>query len=332
MMPAQLSRALTAISLGAILAFASVGALAQSDYPNRPITLVVPFSKGGPTDKLAQPLAPALSAALGVPVKIDYVPGNGGTKGSIAVHLNGNDGGYTVLLHNIGFASAPTLYRKLPFNAQKDFEPVGMVATAPMLILGRPGLPVDSARELWEYIKANQKTLSASYAGPGSSSQLCGLMMEQALGVKLFWIPYKGTGPALANLEKGRTDLLCDQSISSMTSVREGKSIAYAVTTPERLSARQQVLTTNETGMGGISIGVWTALFVAKGTPAAVIARLSQALQVAVSESNFAGAMESVGVVPATQKQATPDAMKALLAIDVTRLRPLIRSTGHYAD
>jgi tripartite-type tricarboxylate transporter receptor subunit TctC len=197
------------------------------DYPSRPITLVVPFAAGGPTDAVARHLAAAMSPLLRQPIVIDNRAGLGGTQAPAAM-ARGPADGYTILLHHIGMATAPTLFRGLTYDPQRDFEPVGLVASAPMVLLTHPSVPATSTRQLIAYLRANEATVAMGYAGPGAASHLCGLLLTTVLRLDLIAVPYKGTGPALAALEKGAADLLCDQTTAAMPAIRSGKVKVFA--------------------------------------------------------------------------------------------------------
>ena len=303
-----------------------------ADFPSRPVTLVIPYAQGGPTDQVARPLARELSRVLGREVRLRYAGGEGGTLGPRKLLAEGGDDGHALLLHNIGMASAPTLYRRLGFDPQRDFEPVGLVADAPMMILGRRDLPPRDARELWTYIRRNEATLAVAYGGPGGAGQLCGLMLEAALGVRLIWVPYTGTGPALADLRRGRADLLCDQTTHALKALEAAQARAYALTAERRLALLPDLPVSAEAGIGSVRIVVWHALYAVAGTPAPVIRRLSAALQAAVESPAFVAAMSQVGVVPAQAAQATPAALRTHLDREIARWRPLIVRTGQYAD
>lgn len=320
--------------LCSLLALAATLGLAhaQSGYPVRPITIVVPYAEGGPTDKVARPIAAEMSRQLGQPVLLKFQGGEGATRAPRELVREGGDGGYTLLLHNIGMASAPTLYRQLRFDPQKDYEPIGLIADAPMLILGKRDLPPPDARQLWPYIRQNEATLAVAYGGPGGAGHLCGLMLEAALNVRLIWIPYTGTGPALNDLQRGRADLLCDQTTHATKALEAGVIKAYALTAERRLEILPQVPTATEAGVGTVKIVVWHGLYAVRGTPPEVIDKLSHALQQAVASPAFVAAMSQVGVIAATAQQATPSQLRAHLAKEIARWRPLIVRTGQYAD
>jgi len=323
------------IVTGVTCALVAFSALAQaqsdSDYPSRPITLVVPFAADGPTDKVARSLAAEMSQTLGQPIQIDNRPGLGGTRAPTEVAKAPADG-YTLLIHHIGMATAPTLFRKLPYDPPRDFEPLGLVVDAPMVLLGRPTLPLNSARELVDFVRANQASVVVAYAGLGAASHLCELIFNTALGVDLISVPYKGTGPALRDLEKGAADIMCDQTTAATASIQAGKVKAFAVTLPSRVQILPDIPTTVEQGIDNLQLAIWHGLYAPRGTPAKVIATVSNALRHALASPGFTAAMAQVGVVPAQPDQATPKAHRAHLAAQIAKWRPILTKAGQFAD
>lgn len=301
-------------------------------FPNGPITVVVPYAEGGPTDKVARPIVKEMSRVLGTDVRLSFQGGEGATRAPRELLRAGGEGGHRLLLHNIGMASAPTLYRQLGFDPQSDYLPIGLIADAPMMLLARQDFPVVDAGGLLAYIRRHERSLAVAYGGPGGAGQLCGLMLEATLRVKLLWIPYTGTGPALNDLARGRADLLCDQTTNAMRPLDAGAIKAYALTSQQRLAIMPEMPTTADIGIGTVQIVVWHALYAVKGTPPEVVEQLSAALQSAVATPEFVAAMTSVGVIPATPAQATPQALKRQLTSEIQRWRPLILRTGQFAD
>ena len=318
--------------LGAVILAATDRAGAAEPYPARPLTLIVPFSAGGPTDRIAQALAPVMGEALGQTISVKHVAGTGGTIGTRALIDATAGPGYTLLLHHIGLSSAPTLYRRLGFDVLRDLAPVGHVAAAPMLLIGRPGLDSPPGPALADWLRASQNHLTLAYAGPGSSSQLCTLALQQALGASFFALPYKGTGPALRDLEAGRIDLMCDQTTTALPSADAGKARLLALASPVRLAMRSDLPTTGESGMRGLRISAWHGLYAQRDTPQPVLQALARALRRSVVDPGFVDAMQRVGVVPAAPASANPQALRHDLETEVNRWRPLIRAAGTYAD
>ena len=219
---------LTVVSTGALLA--SQSAVAQNAWPTKSISLIVPFAAGGPTDSVARLISVPMGQALGQTVVVENVPGAGGTIASTKVARAAPDG-YTIYLHHMGMATANALYDKLPYDPLTSFEYIGQVADVPMVLLGKKSLPANNFKELEAYIKANGSKVTMANAGPGAVSQLCGLLFQSRLGVKLTNVPYKGTGPALTDLLGGQVDLLCDQTTQTIPYIKDGSVKAFGTTT-----------------------------------------------------------------------------------------------------
>jgi tripartite-type tricarboxylate transporter receptor subunit TctC len=303
---------------------------AQS-YPDRTITVVVPFAAGGPTDTVARLLAESMSKELGQQLIVENVGGAGGTLGAGRVAKADPDG-YTVLLHHIGQATSATLYRTLPYNPREDFAPIGLITDVPMTIVARADLEPTDGKSLVEYIKANGDKISYGNAGIGSASHLCGMLLMDTLKVQMTTIPYKGTGPAMTDLLGGQIDLLCDQTTNTSSHIKAGKIKAYAVTTPARVPSLPDVPTTAEAGMTGVEVAVWHALYAPKGTPQEAIDKLSAALQAALKDPKVIERFAELGTEPVAADRATPAALGAHLPAEIDRWKPIIDAAGVYAD
>lgn len=323
---ARVRAAAMALLLTGVQAFAS----AQT-HPATPIVVIVPFAAGGPTDAVARALVPELSQNLGQAVQIRNVSGIGGTLGTIEAAQASADG-QTLLLHHIGMATMPSLYRSLTVDPQRDFEPVGLIVDSPMALLSAPGLPIGPARQFGPYLRANQSKLSMAYAGIGSASHLCGLLLANVLRVELFAIPYKGTGPALRELAAGRTDVLCDQTTSALSAIRDGQVLAYGITSPIRIDALPALATTQELGWAGLQLSIWHALYAPRSTPPERIEALSRALRAAISSPGFAQTMMAFGAIPVAAHRTTPAALRAHLAAETARWRPILIKAAQFAD
>lgn len=316
------------------LAAVAFGAAAQ-DFPgSKPITIVVPFSAGGPTDKVARDLAEALRKPLGgATIIVDNAAGASGSIGANKVAKATADG-HTILLHHIGMATMPTLLRNLPFNVENDFEYIGMVNDVPMTIISRPSLPANNYKELVAWIQANKGKINLGNAGVGSASHLCGMLFQEAMGVNMTPVPYKGTGPAMTDLMGGQIDLMCDQTTNT-TSVIEGKKVkVFAVSTPQRLAtpALKDVPTMQELGNKGFNVTIFHGLYAPKGTPAAVVAKLNQALKAALKDPDFVKRQEGLGAVVVSDKRVEPAEHKKFLSAEIAKWSPLIKKAGVYAD
>ncbi len=313
----------------ALLALGACGA--QEDYPDKPITLIVPFSAGGPTDTVARLIAKPMSRELGQRVLVQSIPGAGGTVGAAQVAKAKPDG-YKILLHHIGMATAPTLDRSLPYDPLKDFEAIGLVTDGPMTIIARKDFEPNTLQELVDYVKANKDVVTYANAGIGTASHLCGMLFMEAIDTQLTTIPYQGTGPALADLLKGQVDFMCDQTTNTMEQIRSGNVKAYAVTTDERLPSLPNLPTTVEAGLGEFQIGVWHGLYAPAGTPKAVIGKLTTALQTALKDEKVIQQFAKLGTTPVSQEQATPEGLREKLETQIEFWRPIIQEAGFYAN
>ncbi|WP_207458415.1 tripartite tricarboxylate transporter substrate binding protein BugD [Azospirillum sp. SYSU D00513] len=305
-------------------------ALAQS-YPDRPITMVVPFAAGGPTDTVARLVAQSMSQTLGQQVVIENVGGAGGTLGAGRVAKADPDG-YTLLLHHIGQATSATLYRKLPYKTLEDFKAVGLVTDVPMTIVTRKDFPAKDLKELIAYVKANKDKVTLGNAGVGSASHLCGMLIQEAIQTQLVTAVYKGTGPAMNDLVGGQIDLMCDQTTNTTGQIKGGAIKAYAVTTPKRLPSMPDLPTTAEAGLPNLQVGIWHGIYAPKGTPDAAIQKLSEALQKALADENVIKRFAELGTLPEPKERATPAAHQQHVASEIARWKSVIEAAGVFAD
>lgn len=318
----------------AALVSVAFGAQAQG-YPvkDRIITLIVPFTAGGPTDRVARDLAEALRKPLGATVVVENAAGAGGSIGANKV-AKANADGHTLLVHHIGMATMPTLVRNIPFKVESDFEYVGLINDVPMTLIGKPTLPANNVKELQAWIQQNKGKINLGNAGVGSASHLCGLLLQQAVGVEMTAVPYKGTAPAITDLIGGQIDLLCDQTTNT-TSQIEGKKVkAYAVTTAKRLStpALKDLPTLQEAGLKDFAVTIFHGLYAPKGTPPDVQKKINDALKVALKDPDFVKKQEGLGAVVVTDARANgPDHKKFVLA-EIEKWSPIIKKAGVYAD
>jgi tripartite-type tricarboxylate transporter receptor subunit TctC len=308
----------------------SLGAAAQT-YPNRPITMVVPFAAGGPTDTVARLIGQSMTQTLGQQVVIENVGGAGGTLGAARVAKATADG-YTVLLHHIGHATSATLYRKLPYDTIGDFEPIGLVTDVPMTIIAKKDLPPNNFQELVAFMKANRDKVSLANAGVGAASHLCGMLFQSAIQTVVTTVPYRGTGPAMNDLTGGHVDVMCDQTTNTTGQITAGAVKAYAVTAPARLATLPNLPTVGEAGMPQLEVAVWHGLYAPKGTPKPAIDRLTAALQAALQDATVKARFADLGTEPVALARATPDALRAHLTAEIDRWAPIIKAAGEYAD
>ena len=323
-------RLLARLAATALVALA-VPAAAQEDYPDGPVTIVVPFSAGGPTDTVTRLIAQPMSRELGQQIVVQNVAGAGGTLAGTQV-ANTEPDGYTILMHHIGMSTAPTLYRNLPYNPLEDFETIGLVTEVPMTIIARKNFEPETLQELIDYVKANQDTVTYANAGIGAASHLCGMLFMDAIETQLTTVPYQGTGPALTDLLGGQVDFMCDQTTNTTGQIQSGDVKAYAVTTGERLANLPDLPTTAEAGLEEFQIGVWHGLYAPAGTPEPIIEKLTAALRVALEDENVIEQFAKLGTTPVPQDQATPEGHTEKLASQIELWRPIIQEAGVYAD
>jgi len=306
-----------------------------SEFPikDKPVTIVVPFTAGGPTDRVARDLAEAMRKPLGANVVVENVAGAGGTIGANKVAKAPQDG-HTVLLHHIGMATSPALYRKMPYNTTEDFEYLGMVNEVPMTLIGRPTLPANTYKELAVWIEQNKGKVNLGNAGLGAASHLCGLLFQSSIKTDMTTVPYKGTAPAMNDLMGGQIDLLCDQSTNTSSQI-EGKTVkAFAVTTAKRLTtpALKNLPTMQEAGLKGFEVTIWHALYAPKGTPADALAKINAALKTALKDPEFIKKQEALGAVIVTDKRVDPAEHKKFVVSEIAKWGPIIQAAGVYAD
>lgn len=315
----------------AVLCLLGSSLAAAQTYPANTITMVVPFAAGGPTDTVARLVARSMAVTLKQTVIIENVGGAGGTIGAARVAKAAPDG-YTILMHHIGHATAPALYRKLSYHAINSFEPVGLVTEVPMTIVARGDFAPKNARELLAYVKANKDKITYANAGLGSASHLCGMLLMRALAADLTTLPYKGTGPAMNDLLGGQVDLMCDQTTNTTSQIKGGKIKAYGVTTRTRVASLPALPTLHESGLPGFEVSVWHAVYAPKGTPAPVVAALSNALQIALKDPQVKQRFADLGTEPVAAQRAQPAALRAHLRAEIDRWGPIIVQSGAYAD
>jgi len=309
---------------------ASTAVLAQ-DYPNRTITVVVPFAAGGPTDTVTRLIAQSMTKSLGQTVIVENVAGAGGTIGPKKVSAAKPDG-YTLVLMHIGISTSVSLYRNLGYNPMTDLEPIGLVTDVPMTFIARKDFPPKDMKELIAYVKANKDKVTYANAGVGAASHLCGMLLMTAIQTDLTTVPYKGTGPAMTDLIGGQVDFMCDQTTNTTPQIRGGKVKAYSVTTAQRIKAMPELPTVQESGIKDFQVGIWHGMWAPKGTPKPVIDKLSAALQAALKDPNVVTKFADLGTEPVPQDQATPAALAKHLKAEVDKWAPIIKKAGIYAD
>jgi tripartite-type tricarboxylate transporter receptor subunit TctC len=304
---------------------------AQSAYPSKTITVIVPFAAGGPTDTVARLVAQSMTNTLKQQVLVENVGGAGGTIGAARV-AKANPDGYTLFLHHIGQSTAPSLYRKLTYNAIDSFEPIGLITDVPMTIVARKDFPAKDFKEFLAYVKTHKDKVTYANAGVGSASHLCGMLFMSAIETELTTVPYKGTGPAMNDLLGGQVDFMCDQTTNTTSQIKSGKVKVYGVTTKTRVPSLPDVPTMNEAGLPGFEVAVWHGLYAPKGTPKPIIDTLSNALQNAMKDPNVKTRFAELGTEPVAVERARPEALRAHLKAEIDKWAPIIKKAGVYAD
>jgi len=318
------------IFAAAALAFAAAQSGAQS-YPTKPVTLIVPFAAGGPTDIVARQLAQAMAKTMGGTVLVENKPGAGGTLAVEFVAKAPADG-YNVLIHHIGMSTAPALYRTLRFNPMTDFEYIGQVVDVPMTLVANKDFPPKNYAELIPYLKANKDKVNYANAGLGAASHLCGLLFMSTIEIDLQTIPYKGTAPAMTDLQGGQVQLLCDQTTQTTSLINTGRIKAYGVTTREKVSSLPGVATLDSQGLKGFDLAVWHGMYAPKGTPKAATDKLNAALQAALKDPGFRDAMDKLGAIVVPPAKQTPEGLRTFLKAEIDKWTPIIKKAGQYAD
>lgn len=307
------------------------GTAQAQPYPNKPITLVVPFAAGGPTDVVARMMAIPMGKSLGQSVVVENVNGAGGTVGATKVARSAPNG-YTIFLHHMGMSTSPALYKKLSFDPLTDFEYIGQVLDVPMTLIARKDIPANNLQELIAYIKANESKVSLADAGLGAVSNLCGLMFKSAIGININTIPYKGTGPAMNDLLGGQVDILCDQTTQTVPMIKDGRVKVFGATTLKRLAALPNVPTLDEQGLKGFEVKVWHGMYAPKGTPAPVLAQINTAMRAAMAEPSIKQRLTELSSEIPTADKMTPKGLEDHLKAEINKWGPVIRKAGVSAD
>jgi tripartite-type tricarboxylate transporter receptor subunit TctC len=317
------------VALAALLAcgLPLSGASAQ-EFPTRPVTVIVPFAAGGPTDVIARIVADSMSKTLGQTFVIENVVGAGGTTGVTRARRATADG-YTIVMGHMGtHAAAPALYPKLQYDPASDFEPIGLAAGTPVLILAKKDFPAKDLKGFVAHVKANEQKLNLAHAGVGSVSFTTCLLLNSILGVKPTAIPYQGTGPSMTALVSGQVDYMCDQIVNAVPQIKGGTIRAYAIGTDARNPALPDVPTSKEAGLPEFQASAWNALFAPKGTPRPVVDRLSGALSKALDDATVRKRLLELGSDIPEGERRGPQALSALVKSEIARWTPVIKAAG----
>jgi tripartite-type tricarboxylate transporter receptor subunit TctC len=313
--------------LAAGLLSAMAAGPAEAQAIARQVTLVVPYSAGGGTDTVARLIGNQMSRTLGQPVVIENVVGAGGTRANERV-ARSEPNGTTVLINHVALLAAPSLFTNLRYDTEKDFEPVGLVNNAPMLLVGRKSIPGPEPKDLIAWIKLQGAKANFAHGGIGTNSHLCAVMMGNVLGFKPTFVAYRGSNPAITDLMAGQIDLLWDQVTNALPQVQSGMLHGIAITSTARLDELKDVPTTAELGMPEINYTMWHGLYVAKGTPKEIIAALNDALRKAVTDPDVVAKFKQLGTVPYPDKDLSPEAHARLFAADLPRVAKLVQASG----
>jgi putative tricarboxylic transport membrane protein len=314
----------------ALLMAASAAAFAQN-YPTRPVTMYVPYAAGGPTDIVARVVAQAMTKPLGQTVLVENRPSAGGFLAPEQVK-NAKPDGYTILIHHIGMATIPALYRQPKFDPLADFDYIGLINDVPMTIIARQNFPAKDFKEFLSYVKANKSKVTLANAGIGAASHLCGLLFMSAIQTDFLTVPYKGTGPAMNDLLGGQVDFMCDQTTNTTAPIKGGKVKAYAVTSARRVPSLPDLPTLQEEGLKGFEVSIWHALYAPKGTPKPAIDRLVAALKEAVQDPGVKQRFSELGAVAVSPDRVDPAVLQRFLKSEIDKWGPIIKKAGQYAD
>jgi tripartite-type tricarboxylate transporter receptor subunit TctC len=310
---------------------AAAAAHAQANWPSRPITLVVPFAAGGPTDVVARTLGASMTKTLGQTVVVENKLGAGGTVAAAYAAKAAPDG-YTFFIHHNGMATAPALYRKLSFDPLKDFEFVSQAVEVPMTLLARKDFPASNLQEMVAYIKANKDKINLATAGLGAVSQLCGMMFQRAIGVQLTEVPFQGTAPAMNALLGGQVDVLCDQTTQTVPQIKAGSVKLYGMTTRNRVKVLPNTPTLAEQGLKDFEVVVWHGIYAPKGTPKPIIDKMNAAVRTALKDPDVVKRMDDLGAEIVPDATNTPEALHTWLSSEINKWGPVIKAGGKFAD
>jgi len=320
-------RTILSSAVAAASIWVSHAATAQTAFPTKPITIIVPAAAGGPTDTVARLIAESMSRTLGQTILVENIGGAGGTLGMARASKSAADG-YTLAVWHIAHATAPALYDSIKYDVVNDFDHLGRITDVPMTLVSKPALPASNVTEYVAWIRANGDKAVYGHAGIGSASHLCMLMLMKELGVQMNGIPYRGTGPAMNDLLSGQFDVMCDQTTNTTNQIKEGKIKGFAVTTKTRVSSLPDLPTLDAGAVKGFEVSAWHAMWAPKGLPKEVSDKLVAALQAALRDPKVIERFASLGTEPVPADQATPAALKAHLTVEVPRWGAVIKAAG----
>jgi tripartite-type tricarboxylate transporter receptor subunit TctC len=315
-----------------LLPFIAAGSALAQAWPSKPITVVVPYAAGGPTDTVARLTALGLSRQLNNhTVVVENATGAGGTIGANRVATAEPDG-HTMLVHHVGISTAATLYRKLPYDTKTAFAPIAILTDSAMTIIARDDFPPNTLPDLIAYLRQQKEKVSYGNAGIGAASHLCGMLMMSAMGVQLNTVGYRGNAPIMQDILGKQLDMTCDQATNTTGQIKAKKVKAYAITTKERIADLPDLPTADEAGLKGFEVNVWHALYAPKGTPDAIVQKLAAAVRGALKDAEIVKRFADINTTVASDARATPQALKAHLEAEIAKWAPLINAAGQYAD
>jgi tripartite-type tricarboxylate transporter receptor subunit TctC len=318
---------LLSAAASAIVAIAGVFSAAAQTYPNKSVTIIVPFAAGGPSDALARIMGDRMKTTLGQTFVVENVTGAAGSIG-VGRAVKSAPDGYTISFGHLGTHVANGAIYPLPYDMLTDLEPVVLLPSNPMVVVSRGNLPATNLKELIAWLKANQDKATAGTAGAGSGAHIAGVYLQTLTGLKLQYVPYRGTAPALNDLVGGQIDIIVDQASNSMQQIRSGRIRAYAITDSKRLKAAPEIPTAAEAGLPGFDMTLWSALWAPKGTPKDVIARLNTAAVAALADPAVQKRLNDLGLEVPPRDRQTPAALGAWHKAEVEKWHPIIKKAG----
>ena len=322
-------------TLSVLCSFAAAAALSTSaaaqQYPTRNVTMLVPYAAGGPTDTVARVIAQSMGKPLGQSVIVENRPSAGGILAPEQAK-NAKPDGYTILIHHVGMATTPALYRQLRFNPLGDFDYIGLINGVPMTLIARGNFPAKDFKEFLDYVKKNKDKVSIAHAGIGAASHLCGMLFQSAIQTDFLTVPYKGTGPAMNDLLGGQVDFMCDQTTNTTSQIHSGKVKAYGVTSLKRVPSLKEIPTLDEQGLKGFEVGIWHGLYAPKGLQKPVSDKLVAALQASLKDDAVQKRFTELGATTYPPEKATPAALQQHLKAEIEKWTPIIKKAGVYAD
>jgi len=320
------------IVLAALAVLAFSGTAVAQNYPSRPITIIVPFSAGGPSDVMARVLAERMKTTLGETVLVENVTGAGGSIG-VGRALRSPPDGYTISFGHLGTHVANgAIYNKLGYDLVTDLEPVVLLPSNPMVLVSKNDVPAKSLKELMDWLKARPEPATAGTAGAGSGSHIAALYFESISGIKLQYVPYRGTGPAMNDLVAGQIDIIVDQLSNSITQVRAGNIRAYAVTDSKRASSASDIPTTDEAGLPGFLMTLWSGMWVPRDTPKEIVAKLNAAAVDALNDPAVRKQLENLGLQMPPKDKLSPQALGEWQKAEIAKWWPIIKAANVKVD